>query len=286
MVSYCYISREIDDKCLSCIINLFQARLAWARQWPAVLASSALEWWILLPVTEGRWASTCMTTAWRKIPSRVHPSQAGVRPPICVCVGLCQPWLQAGAKGYPREYDRDKIPGWITGNTSGTTHRWESLGSSSIVHAWRGVNSYCQSLSGIPQPCRQRCHAVAEYEPRPHHYWTFVGPHHQRTQPDGKQTPECCRNWQCHSHHLAAHHTGTDPEAREKLQTTLWSCDSSDGSKYMLLILFGYRFYCSVFIVIFCFILLMPHEIQSICISNPCAFASLYSLEWLGAKWT
>ena len=32
----------------------------------------------------------------------------------------------------------------------------------------------------------------------------------------------------------------------------------------MLLILFSYRFYCSVYTVIVCFILLMPHEIKSI----------------------
>ena len=153
--------------------------------WPGVLASSALEWWILLPAT-GRWASTGMATTWRKIPSRVHPSQSGVQR-ICVCVGLWQPWLQAGANGYPREYDWGKTPGWNTGNTSGITHRWTSLGSSSIAHAWRGVDGYCQSLSGIPQSCRHRCHAVAEFDPRPQHYWTFVGPHHQRTRPDGKQ---------------------------------------------------------------------------------------------------
>ena len=167
--------------------------------WPAVLASSALEWWILLPVTEGRWVTTGMVETWRKIPSRVHPSQAGVRSRICVCVGLCQSWLQAGANGYPREYDWDKIPGWNTGNASGTTHRRASLGSSSIIHAWRSVDAYCQSLSGIPQQCRHRCHAVAEYEPRPQHYWTFVGPHHQRTEPDGKPTSKCCRTSECHS---------------------------------------------------------------------------------------
>ena len=183
--------------------------------WPAVLASSALEWWILLPVTEGRWASTCMATTWRKIPSRVHPSQAGVRLRICVCVGLYQSWLQAGANGYQGEYDWDKIPRWNTGNTSGTTNRRASLCSSSIIHAWRSVDAYCQSLSGIPQPCRHRCHAVAVYEPRPQHYWTFVGPHHQRTEPDGKQTPEYCRTSQCHSRQLAGHHTGPDPEAAD-----------------------------------------------------------------------
>ena len=32
MVSYCYISHEIDDRRLRCIIDLLQARLAWARQ--------------------------------------------------------------------------------------------------------------------------------------------------------------------------------------------------------------------------------------------------------------
>ena len=183
--------------------------------WPAVLVSSALGCWILFPVTEGR------VRVWRRPEERfcqecILPRLVSGRVSVSV-MGLCQSWLQAGTKGYPREYNWDKIARWNTGNTSGITHRWASLGSSSIVRAWLGVVAYYQSLSGIPQPCRHRCHAVAECEPRLQYYWIFVGPHHQRTQPDGKQTPECCRALECHSDHLAGHHTDTDPEAREKL---------------------------------------------------------------------
>ena len=218
MVSYCYISCEIDDRRLRCIIDLLQARLAWARKrrrydlryWRRVHWSD--ESYFQLQKVDGR------VRVWRRPGERFHqecilPRLVSGR--VSVSVWGCMSWLQAGANGYPGEYDWDKIPGWNTGNTSGTTNRRASLGSSSMIYAWRSVDAYFQSLLGIPQSCRHRCHAVAVYEPRPQHYWTFVGPHHQRTEPDGKQTPECCRTSQCHSRHLAEHHTGTDPETAD-----------------------------------------------------------------------
>ena len=147
---------------------------------------------------------------------------------------------------------------------------------SSIVHALWGVDANCPSLSGIPQPCHNRCHAVAEYEPTPQHYWTSVGPHHQRTQADGKQTPECCRTLECHSHHSAEHLTGRVPEAREKLQTMLWSCDSSTGVEIHAidfvqssLLLFSFSSHC--------FILLIPHEIKYLCFKSIYVHVALFT---------
>ena len=43
--------------------------------------------------------------------------------------------------------------------------------------------------------------------------------------------------------------------------------------------------YFSVFTFVVCFILFILHRIKSIYVSNPCAFASLFSLAWLRAKW-